>query len=366
MRPIDERDTTFSRMALVEGTDQYREYYERRPEFEARDKEVRDASFAGILSRMMPDACFDEVPDRLAALEHIVDGNVAMIFASMEMVKKAPISARRLGIPPDEITPIIKEVALYYGADMVGIVKMRDEHFYTHHGRKMAGKYGDLVGKSLRYAIVLAVEMDRDMINRAPHLEEILATDRGYRDAALAGAGVAIHLKSLGYHAFLNTDACYNAPLVRLARDAGLGQIGRHGMLITKRYGSRVRLGAVMTDMPLVPDKKVDFGLDEFCKRCDNCSRSCPGAAISGGEPVDDEGQLRWGYDDANCMEVWKKVGTDCGICIASCPFSHNIDEELINSMKDDPAVIDRIIADYRQRFGSRPLVEEKLPIARL
>ncbi|HUT03135.1 MAG TPA: reductive dehalogenase domain-containing protein [bacterium] len=366
MRLIDERDTTFSRMALVEGSDRYRECYARRPELEARDREVRNAPMKGILSRMRPDACFDGLPDRQAALEHIVDGNVAMIFASTEMIEKAPISARRIAIPPEEITPVIKEVALYFGADIVGIVEMQDEHFYTHHGHSMGGKYGEPVDKSLRYAIVLAVEMDRDMINRAPHLEEILATDRGYRDVALAGCGAAIHLKSLGYRAFLNTVATYNAPLVRLARDAGLGQIGRHGMLITKKHGSRVRLGAVMTDMPLLPDGRIDFGLEKFCMRCGNCARNCIGGAISEGQPVDEDGQLRWTYEDTNCMEVWKRVGTDCGICIASCPFSHNIEEDLIDSIKDDPMVIEKIIRDFRLRFGRRPVNKDKLKIAQL
>ncbi len=366
MRLIDERDTTFSRMALVEGSDRYREYYERCPELEARDKEVRDAPMTGMLSRMKPDACFDGLPDGQAAVEHIVDGNVAMIGASMEMVEKAPVSTRSIAIPPEQITPVIKEVALYYGADIVGTVEMTDGHFYTHHGRSMGGKCGEPVDKSLRYAIVLAVEMDRDMINRAPHLEEILATDRGYRDIALAGCGVAIYMKSLGYRAFLNTVASYNAPLVRLARDAGLGQIGRHGMLVTTKYGSRVRLGTVMTDMPLLPDGRIDFGLEEFCKRCGICAENCIGNAISEGQPVNDEGQLRWAYDDTNCMEVWKKVGTDCGICLASCPFSHNIEEDLIDSIKDDPAVIDQIIADFRVRFGKRPFTKDKLGIARL
>ncbi|MCD6328705.1 hypothetical protein J7M28_14300 [bacterium] len=355
MRLIDERDTTFSRMALVEGSDRYREYYGRYPELEARDREVRNVPMTGPLSRMKPDACFDDVPDRLAAIEHFVDGNVAMLFASMEMVEKAPVSTRKIAIAPDEITPIIKKVALYYGADIVGIVKMQDEHFYTHCGRSMGGEYGEPVDKSLRYAIVLAVEMNKEMINRAPHIDEILATDRGYRDIALAGCGLAIYLKSIGYRAFLNTFGSYSAPLVRLARDAGLGQIGRHGMLVTTKYGSRVRLGAVMTDLPLLLDEQIDFGLLDFCMRCDICATSCIGNAISKGQAIDDDGQIRWGFEDASCMEVWKRVGTDCGICLACCPFSHNVQEDLINSIKGNSAVIDRIIADSHMRLGKRP-----------
>ncbi|MDP7525576.1 MAG: reductive dehalogenase domain-containing protein, partial [Dehalococcoidales bacterium] len=41
------------------------------------------------------------------------------------------------------------------------------------------------------------------------------------------------------------------------AMQAGLGQLGRHSMLITPRFGANLRLGQIITDMPLIPDRPV-------------------------------------------------------------------------------------------------------------
>lgn len=46
--------------------------------------------------------------------------------------------------------------------------------------------------------------------------------------------------------------------------DAGLGELSRVGYLITKAFGPRVRLAAVTTNMPLVPDKPVDLGAEDL------------------------------------------------------------------------------------------------------
>jgi len=64
----------------------------------------------------------------------------------------------------------------------------------------------------------------------------------------------------LGYSATANHLRHYDALLVPLAVDAGLGETGRLGYLMTRDYGPRVRLGAVTTDLPLIPDKPVDMG----------------------------------------------------------------------------------------------------------
>ncbi len=65
-------------------------------------------------------------------------------------------------------------------------------------------------------------------------------------------------------------DANYLVMPVFIARDAGLGDIGRNAILTNKDYGSRLRLGVVTTDIPLLEDEYVDFGLEDFCKVCKN------------------------------------------------------------------------------------------------
>jgi len=91
----------------------------------------------------------------------------------------------------------------------------------------------------------------------------------GITDIALAEA-----IRMMGYNAI----PCKNgtALSIPLAIDAGLGQLGRNGLLITPKYGPAVRIGKVLTDMPLVPDRPIDFGVTEFCQSCKKCAEHCP------------------------------------------------------------------------------------------
>jgi epoxyqueuosine reductase QueG len=111
--------------------------------------------------------------------------------------------------------------------------------------------------------------------------------------------------------------------MVPLAVDAGLGELGRLGYLITKEFGPRVRLGVVTTDLPLVPDKPVDLGVQHFCSICKKCAVCCPSHSIPPAEQSLVNGMLRWKLNDETCFDYWGKIGTDCNICMRVCPYSH-------------------------------------------
>lgn len=57
---------------------------------------------------------------------------------------------------------------------------------------------------------------------------------------------------------------------------AGLGEIGWSKVFLTKKYGPRQRLHAIITDMPLEPDPLIEPGT--ICDRCMHCVTGCPGA----------------------------------------------------------------------------------------
>ena len=92
---------------------------------------------------------------------------------------------------------------------------------------------------------------------------------------------------------------------------------------MTKEFGPRVRLGAVTTDLALIPDEPVDIGAEDFCNICKKCANCCPSDSI----PLDDKeevnGTLRWKLNAETCFDYWGKVGTDCNICMHVCPWSH-------------------------------------------
>jgi epoxyqueuosine reductase QueG len=102
-----------------------------------------------------------------------------------------------------------------------------------------------------------------------------------------------------------------------------LGELGRLGYMISPRLGARIRLGAVTTDIPLQTDKPVILGVQEFCAICKKCADNCPSGSISYDEKTEIRGVERWPFDIEKCFQYWRIIGTDCGLCMKVCPFSH-------------------------------------------
>jgi len=144
--------------------------------------------------------------------------------------------------------------------------------------------------------------------------------------AFIAGL-LAQYIRGLGYQAIpMGNDTACSIPL---AIDAGLGELGRNGLLITPEFGPRVRLCKVFTDLPLVPDRPIEFGVWDFCLKCKRCAEECPSQAIMRGEPTERphsisnrEGVLRWPIDAERCFAFWAAHGIDCSNCIRVCPFN--------------------------------------------
>ncbi|NIS81209.1 MAG: 4Fe-4S dicluster domain-containing protein [Anaerolineales bacterium] len=162
------------------------------------------------------------------------------------------------------------------------------------------------------------------MMGRAPAAPVVLESARKYVEGAVIAIQLSNFARRLGYPARAHIDGNYRviAPLV--ARDAGLGEIGRMGILMTPNLGPRVRLGVVTTDMPLIPDaRSKDLGMIDFCRSCVKCAENCPSKAIPFGEREEIDGGLRWKLDENRCFHYWNAIGTDCGLCMTVCPYSH-------------------------------------------
>jgi epoxyqueuosine reductase QueG len=107
------------------------------------------------------------------------------------------------------------------------------------------------------------------------------------------------------------------------ATRAGLGWIGRHCQLITRPFGSWVRLGTVFCDMPMACGPAIR---KSFCGRCTRCVDACPANALKGS--AWHPGINRNAILDAVACDRWKKEnyfqyhkGHVCGICSAVCPY---------------------------------------------
>ncbi len=107
------------------------------------------------------------------------------------------------------------------------------------------------------------------------------------------------------------------------------GKLTRTGDCVAHpRMGFRNKVAAVTTDLPLVPDKPIDFGMLDFCRVCRKCSENCPGEAISfDEEPVKYNGYLRWNSDFRKCAASARQSGGfSCGRCVKVCPWSSKED----------------------------------------
>jgi epoxyqueuosine reductase len=109
------------------------------------------------------------------------------------------------------------------------------------------------------------------------------------------------------------------------ATRAGLGWVGRHCQLITRRFGSWVRLGTVFTDMELPCGHPIT---KNFCGRCKRCVEACPAKALTGNPWY--PGLPREAILNVQACDRWKKAhyfryhgGHNCGICSAVCPYGH-------------------------------------------
>ena len=351
VRHVDERDTMFSRNELVPGSDRYNEYYRRNPgKLEADDlfREApglldKDASFFNSKAFASADASFELVtafysyrkggaatdsgtattaPNPAATDSGTATTAPGSVTTGSSPATTAPDPAATPHSP--SLTSFLKNWCLKMGALSSGVALMQPYHYYITGGRRE--RYGMDVKPEPGhlYGIAFTVEMDYELVSTAPKAGIVLESAREYLQSGLLATQLAITLRNLGYNATTHIDGNYDVICPLVARDAGLGEIGRMGLLITPRLGPRVRIAVVTTDAPLIPDTPVrDNTVIDFCTICSKCARVCPSSSIPEGGREEVTGGLRWKIDQESCYTYWCRVGTDCGRCMAVCPYSH-------------------------------------------
>ena len=301
---IDERDIMFSRMARLPGSPEYEEYYARHPEKETFDCRIRD----------LPPLGDKQTPTFDPEVSPVVEG-IFTLLAGFHPLTDGPAAEDKMEGDAESYTAWAKKLASAAGASGVGALALAPDHYYSHRGRRTE-HYGRPITDYLPYALVLAVPMDPALLRQAPKAPEMVATVLGYLEAAKIALALAFSIRQAGYRGRAHIDGHYLMPLRRMAREAGLGAIGRNGLLITREHGPCVRLAAVDTDMPLVPGQPDpdEDKIVEFCRVCGICARRCaaiPKEPWPGGLPSAEI-----------CYKTWRKLGTDCGRCIGNCPLT--------------------------------------------
>lgn len=229
----------------------------------------------------------------------------------------------------DQASQTIKKASEFLGANLVGIADYDERwvysEFYNFLDRTSSPAEFPFKPRSV---IVIAVEMVYENYRTTPSVISSSATGLGYSRMVETAHKVATFLRKIGYQAIpCGNDTALSIPL---AIQAGLGELGRNGLLITEKYGPRVRLCKVFTDLELKADKPITFGVREFCRVCMKCADLCPSKAISmeteptleGVNISNQPGVKKWYVDAEKCFGFWGENGGDCGCCIGSCPYN--------------------------------------------
>lgn len=260
-----------------------------------------------------------------ALYEGLFDG--ARTIAFEESVDGAP-APEKVTLSSEDAARRVKEYARRLGADLVGTGPLRPEWVYSHVGRSFGNAQGfaprgepiDLSRHA--HAVGMGFRMDPDLIRTAPEFPTIIATGAAYLLGAWVAVRLARYIRGLGYSARAHHVYNYRVLAVPVCVDCGLGELSRAGFLITREFGLGLRLGVVTTDLPMSHDGPVDIGVQSFCERCEICAEYCPSGAIPFGAKSENNGVLKWKLDERRCYAYWHTVGTDCSICMSTCPWT--------------------------------------------
>jgi ferredoxin len=171
-------------------------------------------------------------------------------------------------------------------------------------------------------AIIIAMEMSQEKIDKAPSQETINMIFGTYDDLGIAANKIAEFLREQGYAAQADHPLGGLVLFPPLAQKAGIGWVGKHGLLITPEFGPRVRLAAVYTsiqNLPFVDTNDHDW-IDEYCKMCGICIKQCPPQAILEEAVTHDTGRIT-NITQQTCFEYFTQF-YGCSVCVKVCPFS--------------------------------------------
>ena len=212
----------------------------------------------------------------------------------------------------------LKQTAFELGADLVGFCALE------------SAPVKDL--PHLRYALSIGVKLS-DAILQTIDSAPSFVYFQHYRTANALLDNIAFRLsreiEKLGHSALpvaasqslgKNNPSRGVLPHKTAAVLSGLGFVGKSGLFLSEKYGSKVRLATILTDMPLQAESPV---IENGCGNCTICQTACPAGAIFGALPTKD-GERN--FDPEKCSKYMKEHfqdigrGSVCGVCMRVCP----------------------------------------------
>jgi reductive dehalogenase len=285
--------------------------------------ELGKALFNWIHNTVSPDPLA-----RVAFERHAADKNNVIRTTLLSAPKGQPNPVRQQVSDPAAMSRHLKRAAKHMGADVVGVGKSHPYFFYggrVDDGMPAADGSGPQNAEDLArrypYCIVATVAWDYDLMQAHRHHIGDAAYDFTLERTNLLLNNIEGYIKELGYNA---VRGAMNPQAAALA--AGVGELGRNGLIITEKFGARIHLtDCLVTDLPLVPDKPLDIGVEDFCKVCRKCAITCPTNSISFEGKQTYNGVEKYKIKWETCYKLRPFVVQHWGQCLTCatvCPFT--------------------------------------------
>jgi len=276
----------------------------------------------------------------------------------------------------EEASLAVKHAGLFYGASQAGIAKLNPLWIYSDNLQPTREDRGHTIPvyrdkerfeqtedawyipESMNRVVAIAFEEEFYAIANSPGRLASAAVGSGYSRMAYTAYALSEFIRSLGYRAIPAGNGVGLS--IPIAIDAGLGELGRLGLLTTPKYGPRVRIAKVITDMPLLPDPRISFGVPEFCDVCMLCAEHCPSESISaeprtweGKSPSNNPGVHKWYVQGEKCDDF---NGFSCSNCKSVCPFSKPNNSWLHKMIRmivqQRIGIVDKMLVTFDQASG--------------
>jgi reductive dehalogenase len=254
-------------------------------------------------------------------------GMISEVGPIFKKIRDGKVSPTKASIPDDlgVMSAHIKALGYFLKAQAVGICEIPEWAFYDHADE------GDPVNCKHKYAILLISEWDYKTLLGSTGDDFISSSESyvSYNASAQMACTMAAYLRRMGYPARANFQngplPAYDMIVTPLLVLSGIGELSRGGWALNPYLGGRFKVSVVTTDLPLEPDKPVDFGLQAFCRACRKCADHCPSRAISTAEEKrEHNGYISWPMDFEVCTKyrIMNQTGAGCCICIKVCPWN--------------------------------------------
>jgi hypothetical protein len=189
---------------------------------------------------------------------------------SQVAAQKAPITE-----DPAILSLHIKRTGYFLKAEIMGICELPKYAVYSHDN------HGNPIDIDYKYAIVIAVskEYETEYASTGSDWSGDMLSHQAYQRCGVIAHDIAEYIRRLGYPAKAQQAglklAGYQVAIPPLLLSAGMGEVSRAGIIVNPFLGASYKASAVLTDLPLLPDKPIDFGLQDFCHHCKLCGTIC-------------------------------------------------------------------------------------------